>query len=66
MPKATARRRKREPVGEQPERESPEARWGCWEALVNSGMSKAEVARREGVTRAAVTMGLRKQSKVIR
>jgi len=28
--------------------------------MVNGGMSKAEVARREGVSRAAVTMGLRR------
>ena len=35
-------------------------RWARWAALVNSGLSKAEVARREGVSRAAVTMGLRK------
>lgn len=60
VPKATARRWKRKPVGERQERESPEAGWGRWEALVNSGMSKADVARREGVSRAAVTMGLRK------
>ena len=28
--------------------------------MVNGGMSKSEVARREGVSRAAVTMGLKK------
>jgi len=30
--------------------------------MVASGMTKAEVARREGVSRAAVTMGLRKRN----
>ena len=41
-------------------RESGPERWSRWAEMVAGGMTKAEVARREGVSRAAVTMGLRK------
>lgn len=41
-------------------RESGPERWQRWAAMVADGMTKAEVARVEGVSRAAVTMGLRK------
>ena len=35
-------------------------RWRRWQAMVEGGMTRAEVARREGVSRAAVTQGLAK------
>ena len=49
-----------EPVVER-RRSGPE-RWREWRHLVDEGVfaSKAELAREEGVSRAAVTMGLRK------
>ena len=37
-------------------------RWARWAGMVTGGMSKAEVARAEGISRAAVTMGLRRLS----
>ena len=42
-----------------PKETGPE-RWARWAAMVAGGMTKAEVARVEGVSRAAVTQGLRK------
>lgn len=42
------------------ERETGPERWARWAAMVEGGMTKAAVARAEGVSRAAVTMGLRK------
>ena len=43
-------------------RESGPERWARWQRLLEEGVygSKAELARGEGVSRAAVTMGLRK------
>ena len=37
-------------------------RWSCWKALLDAGVygTKAELARGEGVSRAAVTQGLGK------
>jgi hypothetical protein len=42
------------------ERERGPDRWRRWAAMVDTGVSKAEVARLEGVSRAAVTQGLGK------
>ena len=47
-------------VKPEPMRETGPERWARWAELVDEGMSKADVARREGVSRAAVTTGLRK------
>jgi hypothetical protein len=43
-------------------RESGPERWARWKQALDSGevASRAELARREGVSRAAVTQGLRK------
>ena len=35
-------------------------RWDRWAEMLATGMKKSEIARAEGVSRAAVTMGLRK------
>ncbi len=43
-----------------PKRETGQERWARWSNMVAGGMTKAEVARKEGVSRAAVTMGLKK------
>ena len=43
-----------------PKRETGPERWARWAVMAAGGMTKAEVARQEGVSRAAVTMGLRK------
>ena len=43
-----------------PKRETGPARWARWAEMVESGMTRAEVARRDGVSRAAVTMGIGK------
>ncbi len=48
------------PRRERQKREGGPERWARWAAMVEGGMTKAEVARSEGVSRAAVTMGLRK------
>jgi len=53
----------RSPVEEavpEPKRETGPERWARWAEMVEGGMTRAEVARTEGVSRAAVTMGLRK------
>jgi DNA invertase Pin-like site-specific DNA recombinase len=42
-----------------PKETGPE-RWARWAAMVAGGMTKAEVARADGVSRAAVSQGLRK------
>ncbi len=41
-----------------PRRETGPERWARWAEMVAGGMTKAEVARHECVSRAAVTMGL--------
>ncbi len=51
---------RRERVVEGPRVETGPERWARWAAMVAGGMTKAEVARSEGVSRAAVTMGLGK------
>ena len=43
-----------------PKRETGPKRWARWAELLAGGMTKAEVARQEGVSRAAVTMGIGK------
>jgi hypothetical protein len=45
-------------------RESGPERWARWQRMLDEGVyaSRAELARAEGVSRAAVTMGLRKLS----
>lgn len=43
-------------------RETGPERWARWAAMVEGGMTKAEVARAEGVSRAAVTIGIAKLS----
>lgn len=45
-----------------PARENGPERWARWKMALDSGAvaSRAELARREGVTRAAVTQGLKK------
>lgn len=43
-------------------REAGPERWARWAAMVDGGLTRAEVARREGVSRAAVTIGLSKLS----
>lgn len=48
------------PRRERRRRENGAERWARWAEMVAGGMTKAEVARAEGVSRAAVTMGLRK------
>ena len=52
-PREAARRARRR-------REAGAERWARWAEMVAGGMTKAEVARAEGVSRAALTMGLRK------
>ena len=57
------RGKQRSPVGEQvskPKRETGPERWTRWAEMVAEGMTNAEVAKREEVSRAAVTMGIRK------
>lgn len=49
-----------EEVAAEPRRETGPERWARWTAMVAGGMTKAEVARAEGVSRAAVTLGLQK------
>lgn len=49
-----------EEVAPEPKRETGPERWARWAAMVAGGMTKAQVARQEGVSRAAVTVGLRK------
>ena len=46
-----------------PKHETGPERWARWAEMVEGGMSKAEVARAEGVSRAAVTVGLGKLSR---
>ena len=41
-----------------PKRETGPERWARWAEMVAGGMTRAEVARHERVSRAAVTMGL--------
>ena len=48
------------PAAPKAKRDTGPERWARWANMVESGLTKAEVARREGVSRAAVTMGLRK------
>jgi DNA invertase Pin-like site-specific DNA recombinase len=48
------------PRRERRKREAGLQRWERWAAMVEGGMTRAEVARAEGVSRAAVTMGLKK------
>ena len=43
-----------------PKPERGAARWRRWARLVEGGLSRAEVARSESVSRAAVTLGLQK------
>lgn len=43
-----------------PKRETGPKRWARWAEMVEGGMTKAEVARSEGVSRAAVTVGIGK------
>ena len=43
-----------------PKRETGPERWERWAEMVEGGMTKAEVARAEGVSRAAVTVGIGK------
>ena len=54
------RRSRAEEVVPEPKRETGPERWARWAAMVAGGMTKAEVARKEGVSRAAVTIGLQK------
>ena len=58
----SGRRRKVKPVIERPVRGLE--RLGEWQRLLDEGIyaTKAELARGEGVSRAAVTMGLRRQA----
>lgn len=51
-----------EPEERRPPTETGPERWARWEAMLASGKvsSKAELARREGVSRSAVTQGLKK------
>ena len=43
-----------------PKRETGPERWARWASMVEGGMTKAEVARAEGVSRAAVTQALKR------
>lgn len=54
---------RRERAVEGPRVETGPERWARWAGMVEEGMTKAEVARAEGVSRAAVTMGLGKHSR---
>ena len=64
MGKAVYPRRRQRSLSEEevpkPKRETGPERWARWAEMVAGGMSKAEVARWEGVSRAAVTMGIGK------
>ncbi len=53
-------RSRAEEVAPEPKRETGAERWARWAAMVAGGMTKAQVARAEGVSRAAVTIGLQK------
>ncbi len=53
-------RSRAEEVAPEPKRETGSERWTRWAAMVAGGMTKAQVARKEGVSRAAVTIGLQK------
>lgn len=55
-----ARYPREEPRRARRKRKSGPERWRRWAEMVEGGMTKAEVARAEGVSRAAVTMGLGK------
>ena len=56
------RESRREAEHEAPRMETGPDRWARWAAMVEGRMSEAKVARAEGVSRAAVMMGLRKFS----
>ncbi len=51
-----------EPEDRRPRRESGPERWARWESMLASGevLSRAELARLEGVSRSAITQGLGK------